>query len=118
MIITNIPLKTTECIVRNAHGMHWKPCALLSQITSRTTKPIFFSTDKFERRDIRNSMLNIFTLELTKGTKVKVETPLDYPEQILNIVKTCLTANSDYEIKKLANNIKKSILIAQKNSVI
>ena len=86
----------TVCIAQE-HGIHSRPSAAIARLTSQTDKPMFFSYNGSEWKNIKGSMIAILLMGLPEGGKVKIKTPRNYPQKIFQNVIEVLTSK-DAEI--------------------
>lgn len=91
--------KTVYAVVGNFHGLHFAPCKVITEITRKIKKPVYFSHegDVFEK-DVNGSMIGLFLMEFARGDKVAIRVGKDYPDYALRSIVNCVRARDNYEI--------------------
>ena len=87
-----------SAIIRNQFGLHMAPSAAIAKITATVDKPIFFSINGVNERNVRNSLISIMSLEPSYGKQISVRVADDYPQDVLKSVLDCIQAKDDKEL--------------------
>ena len=90
----------TSVRVAQEHGIHSRPSAAIARLTSQTDKPMFFSYNGSEWKNIRASMLSVLLMGIPEGAKLKIKTPKNYPKEIFKNVVEVLTTKDAEDCRK------------------
>ena len=91
-------------IVRQPHGLHMRPSAAIAKLTSKTDKPLYFSTGKSGWQNVRNSLLSVLLMNIQEGTKLKIKASKKYPKDIFDKIINLISSDDVNICRRYINN--------------
>ena len=87
--------RSATVFVNQQHGLHARPGAAIAKLTSESELPIFFTNTK-GTKNVRASLLSILQMQIREGSKLKIEVPKNYPNDIFqNVLEVIASSTAD-----------------------